>query len=286
MNHKWLRRDAPVRALEVSLRSAGAWLLQCSRQLDGIRCLDGETRRLLERNRSFHNQHRGRRAFVLGNGPSLNCHDLGVLKDEVVLVSNGFACHPILQAWQPQALGLSDPLYFEHPDEFAGEFARMRERLHCDFFAPIAAREVIAARGFLPLDRCYFHYGHGSMAEHRSWTLDLTRPMPSGQTVTLLLICIALYLGCDPVYLVGMDHDFLASPKKQTHFSEDYESGVNVPTYTSFGYRQLMEACALMWRGYENVARVAAQSGQRIFNASEGGFLDVFPRVGYRQLFR
>lgn len=286
MNHKWLRPDAPVRAAEVALRNAGAFLLRCSHKVDSIRFLSGQTLGLLDRNRKFHNRHQGRRAFVLGNGPSLNRHDLGLLKSEVVLVSNGFACHPILQSWQPEVLGLCDPLYFEHPDEFAGEFKKMRERLRCDFFAPIAAREVISERGLLPLERCYYHYGYGSMADHPLWTLDLARPMPSGQTVTLLLICIALYMGCDPVYLLGMDHDFLASPKKQTHFSEDYEFGVNVPMYPSMSYLELMDACRLMWRGYEHVKRVASQRGQRVFNASEGGFLDVIPRVEYTKLFR
>jgi hypothetical protein len=277
--------DLPLRLIAYSLRKAGEFALRHGRRLDCTRFLDRESSALLAANREFEGCFKGRRAFVVGNGPSLRHHDLANLEKEVVMVSNGFACHPILSHWQPFSLTLIDPLYFDRWEEFRGEFERMRKHLRCLFFIPTTAREVVVRHGLLPIERCRFVSHAGSMAYHDTWVPDLTRVMPGAQNVTLQLIASALYMGCDPIYLIGLDHDFLATPKKATHFSDNYESDVTIPLYPSWEYIKLIRACELMWLGYENISKVAARRGQGIINASHGGFLDVFPRADYPRLF-
>ena len=280
-----LSPDFPIRLLSYTLRRAGEFALRQGRRLECIRIPDRETRRLLASNKEFEGCFRGRRAFVVGNGPSLGHHDLTLLADEIVMVSNGFACHPILSQWQPFSLTLVDPLYFERWEEFRVEFERIRSNLRCLIFIPASAREVVIRHRLLPLERCRFVGHAGSMAYHDSWHPDLTQVIPGAQNVVLQLIASALYMGCDPIYLVGLDHDFLASPKKATHFSADYESDVKLDLYPSWEYIKLIRACELMWLGYENISKVAGCRGQRIINASQGGYLDVFPRADYRLLF-
>lgn len=263
--------DLPIRLLSYALRRVGEYALLQGRRLECTRILDRPTRELLEANKEFEGCFRGRRAFVVGNGPSLRHHDLTPLSDEVVMVSNGFACHPILSQWQPFSLTLIDPLYFERWEEFRVEFERMRSNLRCLFFIPASARETVIRHRLLPIERCKFVSHAGSMAYMKSWVPDLTRVTPGAQNVTLQLIVSALYMGCDPIYLIGLDHDFLATPKKATHFSDDYESDVKIGLYPSWEYIKLIRACELMWLGYESIAKVAARRGQRIINASNGG---------------
>src|SRR5689334_4044737 len=57
---------------------------------------------LLQRNEVFRDRHKGRRCFVIGNGPSLKEQDLSPLVDEITLVTNSFYAHPIVgDSWQP-----------------------------------------------------------------------------------------------------------------------------------------------------------------------------------------
>ena len=67
-----------------SLLRQTAWTL-CYRAAGVGVALTANERRLL----SFRNRHRGQRAFILGNGPSLNECDLTRLKNEVTFGVNG-----------------------------------------------------------------------------------------------------------------------------------------------------------------------------------------------------
>jgi hypothetical protein len=45
-----------------------------------------------------------------------------------------------------------------------------------------------------------------------------------------------------------------------------------------------MESMLELWREYRHVREFALARGCRIYNATRGGFLDVFPRVTYEKL--
>lgn len=267
------------------LRKSGEQFSRMALAVEARSYLSGIEKRLLSENRQYEDLYKGRRAFVLGNGPSLDKVDLTLLKDELVFVVNGFACHRILDVWQPVALTLADPSYFERPEIYQSEFKLMRERLKaCLYFVPLRYRDVILQHDLLPMDRCRFIHIAGNMAYHRKFALDITRPIPGGQTVTLAAILISLYMGCNPVYLLGVDHDFLATPSKPTHFAGGYEANVSKQekqaiSFQSWGYLKLIKAVDLMFEGYVNLGNMAAAENRRIFNATPGGFLDVFERV-------
>jgi len=226
----------------------------------------------------------------VGNGPSLNKMQLAALKSELVFVLNGFACHPILDLWQPVALCLADPLYFDRHELLLGEFDLMRKRLPgASFFLPLAAYEASRKHSLLPPDRSFFCCQRGSMALQRAFNVDLTRAVPGVQNVALLAITVSLYMGCNPVYLIGMDHDFLASPKTPTYFSNDYNSRASSQAKAygidNWDYLSVIKAVERIFAGYVNINRSAQKRGQSIMNASVGGYLDVFPRVAFDSLF-
>jgi hypothetical protein len=188
------------------------------------------------------------------------------------------------------ALAVVDPIFFKRPDIFAAEFAKMRMRLkESSFFVPLAYRKVVEEQGLLPLDRCFFSHMSGSMARHRNFSVDLTGSVPAVQTVSLFAIMLSLYMGCNPIYLIGMDHDFLADPKHQTHFSDAYESTLSESEKAEVGidqwsYLRLIQAVEIMFGGYKNLKGVADRRHQEIYNASEGSYLDVFPFVSFADI--
>src|SRR5437879_2040487 len=105
--------NLPLRAAAKVLRMASAKMEDTACILNSHPLLTRSEKAILARNGRFQDRYKGSRAFVVGNGPSLNKLRLEHLAKELVFVVNGFACHPILESWQPVALCLADSLYVE-----------------------------------------------------------------------------------------------------------------------------------------------------------------------------
>ena len=94
-------------------------------------------------------------------------------------------------------------------------------------------------------------------------------------------------MGCSPIYLMGLDHDWLAHRGQDTHFF----SGRSIENHeTATGelctpYDADMQALWKLWQGYRKLKSLAEARGIRILNATAGGFLDVFERLDYKSLF-
>lgn len=282
-----------IQAADMSRRAARHGLFEIARacdriagRLEGKPLLPAAERALLDRNRELAGRHAGRRAFVVGNGPSLSRQDLGLLAGELWFVSNGFWRHPVLEKVQPVALALCDPAYFSGAPRWDAEFAGIRGAIREGLFlVPRPAHGTIQQRGLLPGDRTYYCEFFGSMARLAGFSYDLAGPLPNCQTVTLFSIMIALHMGCNPIYLLGMDHDFLVNPARASHFYQGDQVPASDDRYEDWPYDRLLEAVLNMWKGYRNLKAVAEGHGKRILNATAGGYLDVFERVQFEGLF-
>jgi hypothetical protein len=239
----------------------------CSRRLENAlaaRMIQREHGAVLARNRTFAGRHAGRRCFILGNGPSLNAHDLSFLAGELTFVCNGFWKHPILQVWQPSYYFLNDPIYFE--DEFAEERKRYLADLcaqagSATFFGPCHARTLVERLSLLPAERTFYVGMVGDLGDGlRTFPPDLTQPIPGVRQVIQMALMAAIYMGCSPIYLLGLDHDWLAHRGADTHFfngpefqDKRVEMGLDWWTYGG-----LMEAVRTMWRAYQSLHAATA----------------------------
>lgn len=251
--------------------------------------LDAAERRRIGKNAQLGGRHAGRRAFVVGNGPSLSHTDLGLLANEVSFVSNAFWKHPMLSVWQPTYYSMVDPIYFDGSTEMETFFTELRGKVHAaTFFVPVYVHgplpsvDLIEGRGWLPQNRVYYVAMGGALEEDTPAELDATLLMPTVRTVAQFSIMMALYMGCSPIYLLGLDHDWLAKPGPDQHFYDGAAGLEAHPTlvqeYASSTYLGAIEHCGNLWRGYLHLATLARQMGVPIINLTEGGFLDVFPR--------
>ena len=147
-------------------------------------------------------------------------------------------------------------------------------------FLLIEHKERFDKHGYLDPERVYYLRTHGSPVSDwpmGGWGVDLSRTMPGCQTTAHMAILIALYLGCSPIYLIGLDHDWLAQPLLATHF---YASSAQ-DDFSMLCYRQLMETALRVWTTHEWIKDVASNQGTAIYNATDGGFLDVYERADY-----
>lgn len=224
--------------------------------------------------------HRGKRCFIIGNGPSLRADDLDKLAEnnDICIGLNGIVgiypstkwrptyymvCGPYaLGAWGDKLLAergqvrMFMPDNIEYPNSEAFEIyhlSRLQADLHC---IPRFSRDF--SRG------CY------------------------AQGVTFCALQMAAYMGFSDIYLYGMDFYY---GKNNLYFTENYTEN----------YQEILEA-ALKQCGdmtydimnkdmlrskiaYISARRAMEEDGFRIYNASRRTRLDLFELVDFDSLF-
>jgi hypothetical protein len=271
------------------LRGVGTRLVTTSEKLTPKPRFSREERELLARNAEFKNKHRGRRGFVIGTGPSLARQDLTPLGNEITFTLSGFWKHAIIDEWQPTYYCFSDPLLFDGSPVMKEFFQSLTGRVtKSTFFVPLSAFNVVKECQLLPAERTYYVPFEGDLSTDLVDDLDFTTPVPGVMNVAQLCMMLAIYMGISPIYLLGLDHDWLSHTGETKHFYAGHaglEKHPEVrPVLADWSYRHLMECQLVGWKAYENLARLAALKGIKIFNATDGGFLDVYERANYREV--
>ena len=271
------------------LRVAGTKLVTTAEKLTPAPRLSREEREIVKRNLVFKNKHRDRRAFVIGTGPSLARQDLTLLGNEITFTLSGFWKHSIVEQWQPTYYCFSDPLLFDGSAVMKEFFQSLTKRItESTFFVPLSALKTIQQHQLLPPERTYYVAFHGDLSTDVVDDLDFTAPVPGIMNVAQLCMMLAIYMGISPIYLLGLDHDWLSHTGETKHFYAGHaglEKHPEVkPVLADWSYRHLMECQLVGWKAYENLARLAELKGIKIYNATDGGFLDVYERANYRDV--
>ena len=126
------------------------------------------------------------------------------------------------------------------------------------------------------------------LSQLESLGVDLTRALPSPQSVTIMALYAAIYMGFSEVYLLGCDHDWILHLNQSRHFYAESQHALNRDGYNEWsapGLDTYFKDYLRLWKQYQALRKVAEQRGVRIINATAGGLLDVFPRTRFETLF-
>jgi hypothetical protein len=233
---------------------------------------------ILARNARFRNMYAGRRCFVIGNGPSLGKQDLTPLGNEITIVMNAFSRHPIIEKWKPTFFCMADPAENIKRVGLSPFLDRIEAQA---YFFQIGVKEIFDGHRFVaPGTVFYFKMGSAPLNYWMSAKrgIDFTRTIPRCLTTAHIALMLAVYLGCSPIYLLGLDHDWLAHSVGRHFYPESDD-------LTKLSYKQKVQGTLDAWELYEWIQVVAKKQGITIHNTTAGGFLDVFPRIEYESLF-
>lgn len=224
-----------------------------------------------EKLKNYYNLHKGKRCFIVANGPSLKNTDLSFLKDEITIGMNRIYLSANENGFTPTYIAVHDiPIQLL---QFRDDF----EKLDLPKFFNWNARKHFSFKKNLT-------YIRSDYRPH--FSTDLTKSSWGGHSVTSICIQLAYHMGFDEVYLVGKDHNYeqkgipgqlvKSSGSESNHFIKGYYTkgmGWRIPDYKG-------EELA-----YKMALKAFRASGRNIFDATINGKLDIFPKVDYYSLF-
>jgi len=110
----------------------------------------------------------------------------------------------------------------------------------------------------------------------------ITKGMGAGGTVTYTALQMAYYLGANPVILFGVDHSFATEKntrpnqivKRETEDNNHFD-----PNYFQKGTYWGVPNLDKSERGYMEAKRMFEEDGRKVYDATIGGKLDIFPKI-------
>lgn len=223
--------------------------------------------------------HKGKRIFILGNGPSLRIEDLSKLHNEKEICIGVNKVYKIYNdtAWRADYLCFSDfRVIIDCQEDFE---CLPGEKIVGDVYHFEGRIEKEIKENLY--ERIHVHYEDFFPGKPR-FSNDITKGTYIGHTVIYdIALQLAAYMGAESIYLLGVDHNFTDDLfDDKNHFIKDYCKSKVKDLYK--GAHAKLEESTLAFKAAELYSR---KNGFRIYNATRGGKLEVFERVDFEQLF-
>jgi hypothetical protein len=220
--------------------------------------------------------HKGQPLVIVGNGPSLNRTPLDRFQGVPAIGMNKIDLLYSRTSWRPNLVVCVNNLVArQNQDSWiaAGipvyiswkcrHFVRKENRGKFSFFLSKRATEFSA---------------------------DISEGVGSAGTVTFTALQFAYFMGADPVILVGVDHSFSGPPdnqgsdviRKRTGIDHDHFD----PNYFAHGQMWGLPNLPLSERGYVLARQAFAADGRRVVDATVGGKLTIFEKLGMDEAIR
>ena len=219
--------------------------------------------------------HKGKRAFIIGNGPSLKQTDLGKLRNEITFGMNRiYLAFPDLGFTTSYMCVTNDLVIEQFVNDFLAlqvpQFIAWRSHRHYNPQLPINQLPTFV----------YTTY------TGPRFSTDVRRRVWEGATVTNLALQMAYHMGIEKAILIGVDHNFASKgDANKTVVSEGDDPNHFMPNYFGKGVKWQLPDLDTSEVGYIMARDAYRKAGREVLDATVGGKLTVFPKVDYDSLF-
>lgn len=234
---------------------------------------------------SLYNLYLGKRAFIIGNGPSLNKCDLSLLKNETTFAVNNIYLNYEKMGFYPTYYVVEDVLIAEDRAPQINVYHGPKLK----FFGNYLRYCIQDAPDVVWLNVRGINYTNYKGFPH--FSKNAARMVWVGGTVTFICMQLAYYMGFDRVYLIGFDHSYkipndahVDRERKEITSKSDDPNHFD-PGYFGNGYRWHDPEVERMETAYRRGGETFEADGRKILNATVGGQLTVYDRVNYDDLF-
>lgn len=215
--------------------------------------------------RTLRDSHPGQKAVIVCNGPSLLGTDWSLLADVYTFGLNKINLLFDSVSFRPSCIVSVNPLVLEQNAAFFNTTAipLFLDRVAAAF--DIRFRQNVVALHSTGLNR---------------FARDCSISIYQGGTVTFVAMQLAFHMGFTDVAVIGCDHSFTASgAANEKARREGTDSDHFHPDYFPDGEFWHLPDLDLSEGSYRLGRRIFEAYGRRVVNATDGGRLEVFPRM-------
>ena len=211
----------------------------------------------------FKGRHYNDRCVIVATGPSIRAEDLELLRKNKVktLSMNSIFLMYDNTNWRPDYYGIQDY-----------DVYRKLYRKDTIVFCKNDIKDFPVSESYL-----FFldYLGHGTSGQKKSqkFSVDVTDRVYDGHTITYTMLQLAVYMGFSEIYLYGVDSGITS--EGVSHF-QDYGIDVEAKEGT-------------VWEGqnasFKYSYEFLKEKGVGVYNITRGGYLEVFPRKDFGEVF-
>ena len=231
---------------------------------------------------SYQEKHKGERMFLIGTGPSLKAEDLELIKGELSIGCNMVYKMFPKTTWRPDYYCMTDRVYAAHQSQ------EILQHIDVPLFVPKSTAKFMPDKGSTAIKvNDIYDYNTYKVQGKMQYFCYLKA------SVMMFMLEFAMYLGAKEIYLLGVD--CTNTYKSNGHFASDY-----VASHTKQAEQKRMQrdldkdniTKEEMWnhnylrniQAYQEIKNFADTKGIRIYNATRGGELEVFPRISLEEV--
>lgn len=210
---------------------------------------------------SLENKYKSEKCYIIGNGPSLTLDDLKLIQDEIT-----FGANFIYKIDKGEALKLT--YYFMTDTLLINSKVSSNEIVNSE----ISKTKVIMPYNVIRLRKMgklssnnilFFKLIHPPLhPSKRNHSYNMLNGLHDGFSVVYFMIQAAIYMGFEKIVLLGVDNSI-------AYYNHFYDAQLDKDKLVN------NDVVELSFRHIHN----NLPSNVKIFNATRGGFLEVFPRV-------
>jgi len=222
------------------------------------------TQKTDERLISLKDKHKGEKCFIVATGPSLTVDDLEKLKGKTCFSLNSIVKLFAKTEWRPDYYIVNDPDVYDSLGEEINK-ADLKTVLYNCFDILNFARDGIKYKSsseYLIRVRSRNPKKH---PEHILFSTDANEGFYAWHTTLGTIFQLAAYMGFSEIYLIGSDCNYKGAQRHAEGIDYKCDAAPN--------------SGDLIIHDYELAVPVFQELGIKVFNATRGGALEVFPRV-------
>lgn len=216
-------------------------------------------------------KYKSKRAFIIGNGPSLKISDLDQLQNEITFAANKIYLAYNETKWRPTFYSIEDDLVMH---EIYDNTVTLKGST---IILPTKDYKQINNALYYPLRKNYGGFSN-----------NILEGLYPGHTVTYTMMQMAVYMGIEEIYLIGIDFSYelpanmhnetnvIYHEKELNHFHKDYRKA---------GDKWIKPNVEGQIKAYEIALQFCESNKIKIYNASRKTNLDVFPLIDFDTLF-
>lgn len=221
----------------------------------------------------FKDIHKGKRIFLIGNGPSLSVEDLNTLylHSEKCFGFNKVYSIYNRTNWRADYYGFTDYMSYKINKQALADYSSI-----CfiwDYFGTIDDIDLNNVFLFKFLRERFY-------PEEPKFSYDITKGTYLGNTVLYDIgFQFAVYMGVSEIILLGVDHDYNGNiADRGNHFEGYFSDNDAKECFTPFQIEKVEKA-------YKKAQNVCTLNNIKVFNASRNSRLEMFDRVNFDDLF-